>query len=828
MSDNPLCEECRELPTHHKCKVCHDRYVCPMCSGKRGYDDLNDIRCDNCGPAVENIAQSATVSRLEYVAIAQLERTHEDNDTIDCTAIESSDSNYSEVNSDMDVEVEIIAEGGDGDDENVDFESKTVVDKPDRMHKKMGMNAAVSVPFKALVPLAPIKEKYPNSYKQNRGKFIVKGIRSYDTGKNDLEKWTVFLLLEWTANQLKPDVDSATVWRANYRSCKMEKPGPPNQFFFPDLKIAHGLISPSKSPKKQIKPSYNPSDVVDPESDIEVEKESASPEENTDPYYVQWDNFFIDGIVIDDRGQINKTSASIQGFREVIPMTDLPKMTLFLMLLPKVYIIDHLIPATDEELMEREYDIIKPGEFDCWLGLWFLMQLHPGYQTKDFFSVKERNMIWNPPFLGGVMSGKRFSRILESIRLRKKHDNPQRRDRFFWVRRLIEGFNYNMTHTFNPSWIVCVDESMVVFSNKYAPGWMVVKRKPHPMGNEYHTNACCQSKVIFWIELVEGKDLPKEGEHSEIEFEKEFKSKVAALVVRMTTPLWGSGRVVIMDSGFGYIPSVVQLRARGLFSTTVIKKHAHWPKYTKAAEAVLEMQGKEVGSIKVRRGFYLNNGESHKLHMVALADSLHTSLMVTNWSTTLRSGEPKKRRVGNDIVQFQYGELHNHYYSGRHAVDDNNNNRQGCLSLEEVFVPKAWEMRQFGFIIALCQTNAFVLYNYFRAKKNLNEVSKAEFVRGLCNELINNEVYSSHKSDEEENSKNIGGKRRKRVEEHVLCKIPARHGKWNGKMFRPMKQSYQKYRCSYGCGSMIRTYCICDKSLMLCNECYSIHKAEHN
>ena len=71
--------------------------------------------------------------------------------------------------------------------------------------------------------------------------------------------------------------------------------------------------------------------------------------------------------------------------------------------------------------------------------------------------------------------------------------------------------------------------------------------------------------------------------------EREFGSKVAALVARMTAPLWGSGESIMMDSGFGYIPSVVQLPARCLHSTTVIKKHAHWPKYRKAAGAVEEM-----------------------------------------------------------------------------------------------------------------------------------------------------------------------------------------------------------------------------------------------
>ena len=93
--------------------------------------------------------------------------------------------------------------------------------------------------------------------------------------------------------------------------------------------------------------------------------------------------------------------------------------------------------------------------------------------------------------------------------------------------------------------------------------------------------------------------------------------------------------------------------------------------------------------------------------MVALADSLYTYLMVINWAKTLRPGEPKKQRVGCELAQFQYGEIHNHYYYGRHAVDDNNNNQQCCLSFENVFVPRA--MQQFGLIIALYQINAFIL-----------------------------------------------------------------------------------------------------------------------
>ena len=457
------------------------------------------------------------------------------------------------------------------------------------------------------------------------------------------------------------------------------------------------------------------------------------------------------------------------------------------------------------------------------------MSLNPGYSPKDFFPTRERNIYWNPPFLGAVISGKRFSKIGEGIRLNNDVP-PTYKDRFFWVRNMIDGFNHNMSKTFNPAWMVCVDESMVVFYNKYAPGWIAVKRKPHPLGNEYHTTACCESKIIFCIELVEGKSAPKLGPHREAEFEHEFDSKIAALVVRMTRPIWGSGRAVIMDSGFGYVASMVQLKAKGLFATTVIKKKRFWPKYTKAIDAVNEMDGKEVGTMKVRIGSYISGEGQESITLVALADSLFTSLMLTNWSTTRRGGRPKVRRVGGELVTFEYGEVQNHYYQGRHAVDDNNNNRQGCLSFEEVFQLKDWAMRQFGFVIALCQTNAFLAFNCFNVNKHSQDqpLGKAQFTRMLAKELIENKLWVSQKEKESQEDEATNGSRRtRRVEDHELMKIPSYRGKWNGRCFRKVKDSYQKYKCSsQGCIKRVRTYCKCDKVLILCMECYAIHKNE--
>ena len=57
-----------------------------------------------------------------------------------------------------------------------------------------------------------------------------------------------------------------------------------------------------------------------------------------------------------------------------------------------------------------------------------------------------------------------------------------------------------------------------------------VPRKPHPMGNEYHSICCGLSGIMFAIELVEGKDSPKELKNS-----KPFDNlgKTAGLLLRL-------------------------------------------------------------------------------------------------------------------------------------------------------------------------------------------------------------------------------------------------------------------------------------------------------
>ena len=101
-----------------------------------------------------------------------------------------------------------------------------------------------------------------------------------------------------------------------------------------------------------------------------------------------------------------------------------------------------------------------------------------------------------------------------------------------------------MKDFFLPAWITCINESMAVFTNPYVPGWIAFSHKPHLFGSEYHTIACTECHVIFFIEVVEGKDIPSEVPNSRLKFEDSINSKIAALVVHMTSSSGGPGMLL--------------------------------------------------------------------------------------------------------------------------------------------------------------------------------------------------------------------------------------------------------------------------------------------
>ena len=584
---------------------------------------------------------------------------------------------------------------------------------PQRFNKRLGKNALVSTLLKNVMPNQRFRDQHPNNYRIRRGKFIVQDYRTRDDGKK------VIIVKH-------PDHGDDT-FEILPGNCRLDRAGPPNQFF---------IQAPPPAQQGQQQPAVQ-QNVADGEQEEEVADEAVADGQinqfipPTAAHGWAWEEF-RDSMTTDWRGVAAKTDAHmlIGGLQA----RDMSPIHFFDAFFPYEYVRDEVIPATNNILKERDHRETTMEEMKIFLGLWTIISLNPGYNARDFFLVeppRNRDFLWNPPYLGGIISRKRFDLIQDSIRLRNEEPPQQYRDKFWHVRKLIKAFNDKMTATFGPSWLTCLDEIMVVFFNAFAPGWMNVKRKPHPFGNEYHTIACCDTHIIFYIEIMEGKDRPSQGPDSVAEFEE--KGATPGLVTRMTRTIWGSSRVVLLDSGFGYLPCLQALKGKGLYSTCVIKKHAYWPAGTEGNKLLEEMSGREVGSIRIREGVK----DGCRVWIAAMADSKHTAIMANTWSTTLEKGDKRKRRVGGNLVDISYGEYQHYYYYGRHAVDDNNNNRQGVLPFEEAYQPKRWDLRQFGFVCALAMTNSHLAYNYFVRHKNGDEPwSKAEFTRELARGLV--------------------------------------------------------------------------------------------
>ena len=149
------------------------------------------------------------------------------------------------------------------------------------------------------------------------------------------------------------------------------------------------------------------------------------------------------------------------------------------------------------------------GEFLRWIGIWFLIAMVIGLPREAFFSLKPIDPFLGAPFrVNEYMSKKRFEKILAAIRYNDTAP-PVYKDQFWVVCKLIDTWNLNMSEQFGPGWVNCLDESMSPWTSKYTcPGHVFLPRKPWPLGNEYHSICCCQSGVMFRVEIVEGKDCP--------------------------------------------------------------------------------------------------------------------------------------------------------------------------------------------------------------------------------------------------------------------------------------------------------------------------------
>ena len=92
-----------------------------------------------------------------------------------------------------------------------------------------------------------------------------------------------------------------------------------------------------------------------------------------------------------------------------------------------------------------------------------------------------------------------------------------------------------------------------------------------------------------------------------------------------------------LDGCFEYTPSVGALVMKGLYTNTFIKKHAHLPRYMQAEEVLQEIEGKEVGIVRVQKGMYTIGDREDGIYLFAIKFSLHnTDIYLLLWNKSCK------------------------------------------------------------------------------------------------------------------------------------------------------------------------------------------------
>ena len=167
-------------------------------------------------------------------------------------------------------------------------------------------------------------------------------------------------------------------------------------------------------------------------------------------------------------------------------VAEMNELKLFLLRFPVGFLQSTIIPEMNKHLAPAPNLTIH--EFFVLVGCIFFMACHPGVADCDhWWSPKDISPSEGAPFhLNSYMSKNRFREIMGSLCYLSK-PLPEYHDKFHDVHKMIDAWNTHMSEEYCPGWWNYLDELMNVCLNPYIPGFMVVPRKPHPYGNEYHS-----------------------------------------------------------------------------------------------------------------------------------------------------------------------------------------------------------------------------------------------------------------------------------------------------------------------------------------------------
>ncbi|KAI2490544.1 Transposase IS4 [Fragilaria crotonensis] len=451
----------------------------------------------------------------------------------------------------------------------------------------------------------------------------------------------------------------------------------------------------------------------------------------------------------------------IPGHNTTVTQDMLP-LDFFLLMFPPKQLLD-MVHWTNCELGKLELKQTSSSELLKLFGIIILT-------TK--FEFTSRTSLWQttawtkyqpaPQFGLTGMSKHRFEDLFRTIRWSYQPDVPDvgtssEQHRWRLVDDFVKNFNDYRANYFNPSDLICVDESMSRWYGKGGhwinhglPQYIAIDRKPEN-GCKIQNAACGRSGVMIRLKLVKGADLMGADDDDEVAGNESSLLHGTNVLKQVVSPWFGSNRIVCADSYFASVGAAEELFRNGLRFIGVVKTATRGFPKTFLSSVELESRGDFLALKRLASDNKPSLGafvwmDRERRYFISTAGTLEagTPYVRLRWRQLDQAPNAAPEQVTFSIQQPKIAEI---YYSTCAAIDKHNRLRQDDLRIEKKIETKDWSMRVNLSIFSMIVVDTWLVYSTFKSTPAGVGYNQKEFYAALAEELIDNSYGNRGRAD---------------------------------------------------------------------------------
>ena len=330
------------------------------------------------------------------------------------------------------------------------------------------------------------------------------------------------------------------------------------------------------------------------------------------------------------------------------------------------------------------------------------------------------------------------------------------------MRYFLSELNAHLRNTIIPGTFLVVDEKISPYEGlegeyraEGAPVKVKIQRKPRGVGIEIKCTADGETGCVIFNEIQEGKDrMARKQFHEQYGYS-------TAVTLRCVQPWANSWRIVIGDSAFGSVKTLMELYTQmHLFSMMMVKQcSSQYPKaYLTDWDKTILKRGPESqrGTHIVLQSNYNVNNEQKYMYAVGWADK-KCKMIICNVGTSLPAQPAQRnrhRKITNDqgeaitqrylkfIDRPNFIEMFFRHFS---VIDVGDHLSQGSLQFHTVWRTQEWWLRLFSTLDAEIIVNSFYHYKcewirYNDGDDAAGRLDFPSFVDKLSYEMIHNRL----------------------------------------------------------------------------------------